>query len=171
MKIEFFGGKQPMFEPEKYFLGKTRGAGMFHDRFGNLRTQFTIDMMGEIEGDILVLSEDFLFDDGSTDRRTWRLASLGHGRYEGVASDVIGMAKGRVVGNAFQWCYKLNLKVGGGHWRVAFDDWLFLQPGGVILNRATVTRWGFEIGTMTATFSKKSVDSISDQFMSASAFA
>lgn len=159
MKIEDFAGKQPVLEPESYFLGETRGSGMFHDRFGNLRRQFVVDMMGEMEGDVLVLTEDFVYDDGEKQQRIWHLRPLGGGRYEGLAGDVIGPASGQAAGNAFQWSYKLDLKVGEGTWRVAFDDWMFLQPGGVILNRATVTRWGFEIGTLTVSFHKKDAGS------------
>jgi hypothetical protein len=159
MKIDDFAGKQPALKPESYFLGETRGSGMFHDRFGNLRRQFVVDMLGEMEGDILVLTEDFLYDDGEKEQRIWHLKPLGSGRYEGVAGDVIGTASGQAAGNAFQWSYKLDLKVGNGRWRVAFDDWMFLQPGGVVLNRATVTRWGVEIGTLTVSFHKKDAGS------------
>lgn len=155
MKIEDFAGKEPVMKPEQYFLGQTRGWGMFHDRFGRLRRQFTVDMVGEMKGDVFVLTEDFLYDDGETEQRVWQVSPQGNGTYRGTAGDVVGMAEGRAAGNALNWVYDLNLKVGDGIWRVAFDDWLILQPDGVILNRATVTRWGFEIGTLTATFHKK----------------
>jgi hypothetical protein len=154
MKIEDFAGKQPAMVPETYFLGQTRGWGMFHDRFGNLRRQFTVDMVGEMEGNTLVLREDFTYDDGEQEQLVWRLMPLGNGAYRGTAGDVVGVADGKVVGNAFNWVYELNLKVGNSIWKVAFDDWLFLQSDGVVLNRATATRWGFEIGTLTATFHK-----------------
>jgi hypothetical protein len=29
---------------------------------------------------------------------------------------------------------------------------MWLQPGGVLINRATVSRWGLEIGTVTLFF-------------------
>ena len=154
MTIDDFAGTRPEMKPETYFLGETRGWGMFHDRFGNLRRQFTVDMVGEMRGDVFVLNEDFVYDNGKTERRIWELKPLVDGTYEGVAGDVIGMAEGRAKGNAFNWNYNLKLKVGDSHWRVAFDDWLYLQPDGVILNRATATRWGIEIGKLTATFRK-----------------
>jgi len=155
MKIEDFAGKQPVLKPETYFLGQTRGWGMFHDRFGNLRRQFVVDMVGEMDGDVLVLTEDFVYDDGEKQQRIWRLTPQGGGGYEGVAGDVIGTARGKAAGNAFNWSYDIDLKVGDSIWRVTFDDWLLLQTDGVVLNRATVTRWGFEIGTLTATFHKR----------------
>jgi hypothetical protein len=155
MTIDDFAGRQPEMKPEIYFLGNTRGWGMFHDRFGNLRRQFVVDMVGKMRGDVFVLTEDFVYDDGETEQRIWEIKPLTGGAYEGVAGDVIGTARGFAKGNAFNWVYDLNLKVGDSRWRVAFDDWLYLQPGGVLLNRATATRWGIEIGTLTATFHKK----------------
>lgn len=161
MKVEDFADKHPAMAPEEYFLGHTRGWGMFHDRFGNLRRQFVIDMIGEMRGDVFVLTENFVYDDGETEQRIWHITPLADGAYRGTAGDVVGMAEGRAAGNAFNWIYELNLKIGDGVWRVAFDDWLFLQPDGVILNRATATRWGVEIGTLTATFNKRDFNAAS----------
>lgn len=154
MKIEDFAGTEPAFDPARYFEGPTRGWGMFHDRFGNLRRQFVVEMNGTRDGDELVLAEDFTYSDGEKEQRTWRLKPLGNGAYQGSAGDVLGLAEGRASGNAFNWRYRLDLKVGDDRWRVAFDDWMFLQPGGIVLNRATVTRWGIEVGTLTVSFAK-----------------
>jgi hypothetical protein len=154
MKIEDFANRQPILKPEEYFLGQSRAWGMFHDRFGNLRRQFTVDMRGEMAEGVLTLTEDFLYDDGETQQRIWRITPLGNGRYEGRAGDVIGTAQGVAAGNALNWTYQMDLKVGDGTWRVGFDDWMFLQADGVLLNHATVTRWGIEIGVVTIAFQK-----------------
>ena len=74
--------------------------------------------------------------------------------YTGTAGDVIGVAQGRAFGNALNWSYRMNLKVGDGTWKVAFDDWMFLQPQGVLLNRAVVSKWGIELGQVQLAFSK-----------------
>ncbi len=154
MKIEDFADGQPKFLPETYFLGESRAWGMFHDRFGKLRRQFSVELTGTMEDGVLVLTEDFAYDDGETQQRVWRIVPLGDGRYEGRAGDVVGVANGVVAGNALNWTYRMNLKVGDSTWRVAFDDWMFLQSDDVMLNRATVTRWGFDIGVVTIAFRK-----------------
>ena len=74
--------------------------------------------------------------------------------YRGRAGDVVGEAEGHVRGNALNWTYRMDLKVGDDTWRVTFDDWMFLQPDGVLLNRAWVTRFGIEIGSVTLSFRK-----------------
>lgn len=79
---------------------------------------------------------------------------LGDGRYRGTAGDVTGIAEGQVSGNAFNWKYKVDLKVGGSTWNVGFNDWMFLMQDDVLINRAYVTRYGIEIGQVTIAFRK-----------------
>ena len=145
---------EPRLLIEEYFLGETRAWGLFEDRFGNLRRQFVVDITGTMEGDELVLDERFEFSDGETDTRVWRIRKLDDHRYEGRADDVIGTATGVSYGNALNWAYELDLEVGERTIQVKFDDWMFLQPDGVLLNRARVTKWGFEIGEVTLAFKR-----------------
>jgi hypothetical protein len=79
---------------------------------------------------------------------------LGEKKYLGSADDVIGEAKGKAVGNALNWTYKLNLKVKHSTVTVDFDDWMFLQDRNVLINRADVKKWGIKIGVVTITFLK-----------------
>ena len=154
MKLEDFSDKQPVLVLEDYFAGETRAWGIFEDRFGNLRRQFVVDINGTWQGGVLTLDERFVYSDGETDRRVWRITKTGPGAYEGTADDVVGTAEGRASGNALSWRYTMDLKVGDGSWRVQFDDWMFLQPDGILINRARVSKWGFELGEVTLFFSK-----------------
>nr|WP_245987083.1 DUF3833 domain-containing protein [Azospirillum thermophilum] len=147
-----FAGRRPELRIEEYFAGRTNAWGIFEDRFGTLRREFTVTIDGRWDGRELVLDEQFLYSDGETDRRVWRITRTGEHDYEGSAGDVIGTATGKAYGNALNWSYDMDLKVGDGTWRVRFDDWMFLQPGGVLINRANVYRWGVWIGTVTLFF-------------------
>ena len=154
MNIEQFEDKSPAFSIESYFLGKTRAWGIFEDRFGDLRREFTVDISGTLEQDTLVLDEHFEYTDGETDRRVWRIRILGDGHYEGSADDITGVATGVARGNALNWQYNMDLPVNGSTWNVHFDDWMFLQSDDVLINRATVSKWGFEVGTVTLFFQR-----------------
>jgi hypothetical protein len=154
MKPQDFANTEPRLVIEEYFGGQTKAWGIFEDRFGDLRRQFMVDIVGTWDGRELVLKEDFLYEDGETDRRVWRIIKVNANRYEGRADDVIGTATGQSYGNALNWRYTLDLKVGDGSWRVAFDDWMFLQRDGVLINRARVYKWGLRIGEVTLVFSK-----------------
>ena len=152
MNIEKFKGSQPTLTLEDYFEGKTEAWGMFHDRFGNLKRTFKVDITGTIESNTLTLDEKFLYDDGEQDSRVWTIKILGNNQYSGTASDVVGEATGISEGNALNWKYKLNLKVGDSTILVDFDDWMFLQDRNILMNRAEVKKWGLNIGVVSITF-------------------
>ena len=152
MKPQDFADQKPDLLLEEYFNGTTRAWGLFEDRFGNVRRQFTVDIAGSWDGTTLTLDEHFVYADGETDRRVWTIEKTGPHSYQGRAGDVIGVANGQRHGNALNWRYDVNLKIGGRAWRVTFDDWMFLQPDGVLLNRARVSKWGVEIGEVTLVF-------------------
>ncbi len=154
MNINNFSQNKPKFVLEEYFNGKTQAWGMFHDRFGNLKRSFKVDIIGKLKSDILTLDEKFVYDDGEKDTRIWTIKILGDNKYSGEASDVVGKATGVSSGNALNWKYKLNLKVKDSTIMVDFDDWMFLQDKNILINRAEVKKWGLNIGVVTITFLK-----------------
>ncbi|MDC0196553.1 DUF3833 domain-containing protein [Gammaproteobacteria bacterium] len=155
MKSSNFTDESPKFVLENYFNGKTKAWGIFEDRFGNVKRQFTVDIDGLWDGKTLTLDEHFLFNDGEKSYRQWRITKKEDGVYEGKADDVIGSATGVSAGNSLHWSYLLDLKMDDNKTlRVKFDDWMFLQPGGVVLNRARMSKFGVELGQVTISFSK-----------------
>jgi hypothetical protein len=154
MQPRDFEGGEPKLVLEEYFAGRTRAWGIFQDRFGDLRRQFVVDIDGSWDGRVLTLDEDFTYDDGEKQRRVWRITRIDENTYEGRADDVVGVAIGEAWGNALNWRYDLDLKVGDSTWRVHFDDWMFLQPDGVLINRAQVRKWGLVIGDVTLVFQR-----------------
>jgi hypothetical protein len=155
MKIDDFAETGPEFVPEEYFLGRTKAWGFFQDRFGTVRREFVVDIHGYMDGDVLVLDEDFVYADGEIDKRVWRIDHLGDGRYEGRADDIIGTATGERRGKAMRWGYDFDLAVGERTWRVTFDDWMLLQDENVMINRTTVSKWGFTLGEVYIFFQKQ----------------
>jgi hypothetical protein len=160
-KLEQFNGKQPTLVLEDYFTGTTEATGVFEDRFAKLRRQFVVQVDGKVDGNVLTLDERFVYDDGEKQQRIWKLTRTSATTYEGRAGDVKGVAKGVLNGNAFNFQYDIDLKVGtkkdgtAKTWKVHFNDWMFLQPNGVIINRAYITRYGFDVGAVTIAFHKK----------------
>ena len=155
MKPDDFAKSQQRFVLEEYFAGKTRAWGLYEDRFGTGKRQFVVDIVGVWDGTQLTLDEDFTFDDGERSTRQWRIRKMPDGSYEGRADDVIGVAIGKVGGNALHWRYVLDLKISeSSTLAVSFDDWMFLQPGGVMINRARMSKLGIELGQVTISFVK-----------------
>ena len=154
MHLDEFTQHQPHFALEDYFHGETRAYGLFEDRFGRVRKQFSVLIDGHWDGQTLTLDEDFIYDNGDSEYRHWQIEKTGPRHYVGTTQQIIGTAEGEISGNSFHWTYRFHLKVGKGIWDVRFDDWMYLQPDGVLLNKATVYRWGIKIGTVFLTFSK-----------------
>lgn len=152
MKVEDFAGAEPRFRLEDYFDGQSRAWGIFQDRFGSLRRQFVVDIEGDWDGETLTLVEDFVYDDGETERRVWTIRKLDDHRYSGTAAGVIGTADIRAYGNAVNLSYDFDLKIGERTVKVHFNDWMFLQDNEVMINRATVSKFGFALGEATIMF-------------------
>lgn len=160
MKPEDFEGREPKLVLENYFAGQTKAWGLFHDRFGKLRRQFEVDIDGTFEAGLLTLVEDFHYDDGETERRIWYIEKLDDHRYSGTADGVIGTAQGQAYGNAVNWVYQFALKIDDSTWNVTFDDWLYLQSDGILINKAEVRKFGFVIGEVTLVFRKIPSDQV-----------
>ena len=157
--ISTYADNRPRFDIFSYFSGDTRGWGIVQDRSGEMTRQFVVDIVGETnEAGELVLTEDFLWNDGERSRRIWTIAREGDNSFSGTASDVIGSASGISAGNALNWSYVLALEVDGSTWEISFDDWMFLQEDGVLLNRATMSKFGLTVGEVIIAFKKVEIE-------------
>jgi len=152
--IQQYAAEKPTLDLAQYFNGKIVAHGVFQDRSGQVVRRFVVDMDGSWNGNQGVLDEHFTYSDGTKERRVWRLTKEANGRYTGTADDVVGTATGEAVGNAFYWTYTLRLPVDGKTYDVRFDDWMYLIDDRVMLNRATMSKFGFRLGEVTLSFQK-----------------
>lgn len=154
-QVEQYRDNKPQLDLPRFFEGHTRAWGMFRDRNGALVKQFTVDIIGQRQGDALLLDERFVYSDGSRQQRQWRLVPLGNGKWQGTAADVVGVADGEVAGNALHWRYTLRLPVDGRSWDVQFDDWMFLHDEHTLLNSAHMSKFGIALGEVSLFFRKE----------------
>lgn len=151
--LDDFEGSEPRLVPETFFVGSFVSQGLFKDRFGDIRSQFTAEVEGRRDGDDLILDERFTFETGEQVRQVWRVESLGEGEYRATGNHVIGTARGRVEGQAFRLEYDRNLGLEPEEgFRTHFDHLLILQPNDVVFNLVDVTKYGFAVGEITAFF-------------------
>ena len=126
---------------------------MFSDRSGEVRRRFTVAMQCSWQGEQGVLDEQFVYDDGERQRRVWRLRHrqwgvcrhCGRRRRRGPRPD----HRPRLPLG-----YTLRLPVDGRVWEVDFDDWMFLIDDRVMLNRATMSKFGVRLGEVQLAFTK-----------------
>ena len=151
-----FQNNTPKLDLFEFFAGETIAYGIFEDRFGNLKRQFRVNINGKIDNQILTLDEDFLYDDGEQAKRIWKIEKKIDNNqkiiYEGQADDVEGKASGSVSGNALNWSYDIYLNIKGSDIKVHFNDWIYKQSEDLAINRAYVSKFGINIGSVTLVF-------------------
>lgn len=140
------------FDLASFLEGRSRAFGMFQDRLGNVRRRFEVTLNGTWQDRDFVLEEDFVYDDGETERRVWRVSFEDDGRFTASAADVVGVARGQAEAGLIAMRYKFRLKVGAREVVVDFDDRLYRVGRTSVLNRATVSKWGVKIGEVTLFF-------------------
>ena len=154
--MKSFSDKTPNLDLFNFFKGETIAYGIFEDRFGKLRRQFRVNLIGSIKDNKLILDEKFLYDDGETDERLWTISKdkvlQNQTKYSGSAEDIEGIAKGSVSGNTLNWSYDIYLNIKGTKMKVHFNDWIYQQDENVAINRAYVSKFGINIGSVTLVF-------------------
>jgi hypothetical protein len=152
---EQYANALPRLDVEQYFNGTLDAHGMFQDRSGAVIKRFVVVMRCSWQGDTGTLDEDFVYADGSKQKRVWTLKKTGAGRFSATAPDVVGTAQGVVSGNSLRWNYVLALPVDGKIINVTMDDWMFLIDEKVMLNRTAMSKYGVNLGNVTLSFTRR----------------
>ena len=146
---------KPALALERYFNGTLDGYGMVQDRGGRVLRRFHVVVEARWEAGSATLDERFEWSDGERQRRVWTIRPAGAGRWTGSAPDVVGEAHGTVSGNALNWKYVLAVPIDGSVWNLDFDDWMHLIDDRVMLNRATMSKFGVRVGEVTLSFTRR----------------
>lgn len=142
---------------ERDLAGRNLARGEFRSITGAHRA-FDARLEGVWDGRTLTLVEDFAFDDGELDRKTWRLERVAPGRFVGTREDVVGEARGFQDGNAFRLEYDVVLPTGGGGRRVHFRDVLVRTEDDGIRNDAVVSWFGLRVGSVSLTMRRDAAE-------------
>ncbi|MFZ5843769.1 MAG: DUF3833 domain-containing protein [Pseudomonadota bacterium] len=152
--LQQYRHKTPRLDLQQYFNGRVEAWGLVQDGRGNVTRRFQVSIDGRWQGDTGTLDEHFRFDDGEKQFRRWTLTKLDDQRYRGIAADVVGEAAGEVAGNTLRWRYTLRLPVDGSTYDIAFDDWMYQMDEQHLFNKATLSKFGIEVGEVTLFFQK-----------------
>lgn len=153
--VERYKAEQPVLDIRQYLNGTLDAWGIFQGRSGEVKKRFHAVIEARWTGNTGVLDEHFEWSDGTLSSRVWTLKRQPDGSYRGTADDVVGEAVGELAGNALRWRYVLKLPVDGKTYHVDFDDWMFLMDEKVMINRSSMSKWGFNLGEVTLSFVKR----------------
>jgi hypothetical protein len=157
--VQQYANEKPTLDMSEYFSGTIDAYGIFTDRSGEVKKRFTVLIKADwkvVDGKkVGTLDESFEYSDGSKQKRVWTLIEQAPGKYIGRADDVVGDAQGELAGNALNWTYTLALPVDGTIYNVQFNDWMYLINPKVMLNKAKMSKFGFDLGEVTLSFYKR----------------
>ena len=155
MDVNRYANETPALDLKQYFNGKLIGHGVVMSRGGEVKRRFVVAITGTVIADTITLDEQFTWSDGVKDSRTWTLKGLDDNQWQGSPRDVVGVAAGRVAGNALNWRYVLALPVDGKTYHVNFNDWMYLIDDKVMINKAVISKFGFRLGEVLISFTKQ----------------
>jgi hypothetical protein len=154
-QLDDYKNTNPTFKFEDFFNNKLVAYGIVFDRSGKMTRHFSVDIDAKWQGNTGIIYEAFLFSDGEESTRTWTITKLDGGVYSGTASDVIGIAEGKVMGSVLTWNYELKIKVDGNEYIVTLDDWMYLLDSKRLFNKTDIIKFGFKMGEVILYIEKK----------------
>jgi len=155
LSVQDYKNEKPTLSLEEFFNGKVDGYGMLQSRSGKVKRRFHVVIDGKVDNGTITLDESFEWSDGEKQKRVWTITKKSDGKYEGRAGDVIDKAEGKVAGNAVNWVYTLAVPIDGSTYHLAMDDWMYLVSDKVLLNVTQMSKFGFRVGTLTISMTKR----------------
>lgn len=143
------------FDIKQYFDGNVIAWGTVQDSSDKVTRRFCVELEGTWQGEQGVLTEKFYFNDGEVSYRNWHLNKQIDGSYLGTAEDVIGTAIGKHQGFAFQFQYTLALAVDDTTYQVSMDDWMYQIDQYRVINKTSISKFGFNVANVTLFFDKQ----------------
>jgi len=152
--VEHYKNSSPEFNFKTFFNGELKAYGVVQDYKGELTRKLVVNMNASWQGSQGVIEEDFVYDDGETQRRVWNVTLNDDNTLTGTAADVTGIAKGKSTGSVFHWNYNVELPYDGSTLNVNFDDWMYLVTQSRLINRTSIVKFGIEVGEVTLVIEK-----------------
>ena len=154
VEVTDYKDTSPTLVLESFFNGPLKASGVVHDFSGKVIRKFNVTMEASWQGNEGVINEWFVYDDGETQTRVWKIKALGNGQYTGTAGDILGTALGQSSGSALRWKYDMLLPVDGDEYQVHFDDWMFLVNDNTIINQSDIIKFGVTVAQVTLVIQK-----------------
>jgi hypothetical protein len=139
IRPESFAVNSPVFLPEQFFSGSTRGSGILQANDGTPAKQISVISNGRMLPDGRFQLEQTISQNtpGSPNvektSRTWLMTKVDANHYTATLTDAAGPVTGEVHGNLLHLKYRFKKPF------VTMEQWLYLQADGrTVLNEARI---------------------------------
>lgn len=150
-----YAQETPILKFNEFLQGNLTGWGLYQERNGKVSKRFRIDMTADWQGNVGTFVENFSFHDGTKLEREWQLTRIDDHHYTGKANDSVGVGKGEIWGNTMHWNYTIRTETDSGTYDLEYDYWMYLIDENTLINRATISKFGFTLGDVFVTFHKQ----------------
>ncbi|MXQ08139.1 DUF3833 family protein [Alphaproteobacteria bacterium GH1-50] len=142
---------EPPFDIRQVLNGPMACEGVIFGPTGRVSSRFVAEFHASWDGDTGRMTERFLYDNGDTQDREWRLTVDDAGAIRAEADDLVGIGRGRQAGHSVMLNYRIRLpEASGGHVLDAID-WMYLTDNGTIINRSQFRKFGIKVAELVAT--------------------
>lgn len=145
----------PCFDMRQHLNGPIRCEGVIYGPLGRVTSRFTGDFDARWDGNRGVMKEHFRYHSGNTQDREWRLELGNDGTIRADADDLVGQGTGQQAGPTVQLRYKIRLPEEAGGHVLSVSDWMYVTPGGTVVNRSQFRKWGIKVAELVATMHKR----------------
>ena len=150
-----YASEKPVLDLTQYFNGTVDAHGIFQGRSGQIVRRFTVVMECSWKATRACWTKPSPIPTAPPQRRIWRLTKHADGHYTGTPTTWWAQpgARRRAMpfAGATRWRCRWMAKV----YHVDFDDWMYLIDERVMLNRATMSKFGVRLGEITLSFTKR----------------
>jgi hypothetical protein len=153
LPIDHFAATTPEFDAIAVWSGHHRSWGVLENRAGAPTDTVVTDCTGTLNPDgSLRMAQTLTLGDGTITHRDWHLWRTGPHSFAATANDMVGEAHGTASGRVFHWSWVLALSPGNPLKNVLMDQWMYLYPGGTMMNRTTISKLGVILAEVSEQF-------------------
>ncbi|MFX0545309.1 DUF3833 family protein [Roseovarius sp. S1116L3] len=144
----------PALDLRHHLSGRIVCHGVIYGPLGRVASRFDAEFVGAWSGETGTLREHFVYDSGTTQDREWRLSLGPDGALTAEADDLVGRGHGQLSGASLMLRYRIRLPDEAGGHVLAVTDWMYLAPGGTIVNRSQFRKYGIKVAELVATMKR-----------------
>lgn len=145
----------PHFDLRQHLNGPIICEGVIYGPTGRVSSRFVADFEAAWDGNKGWMTEEFRYDNGSTQSRRWDLTIGDDGSIKAEAPDLIGTGTGMQKGAGVVLNYKIKLAESAGGHVLDATDWMYLMENGSIMNRSQFRKFGVTVAELVATMRPK----------------
>lgn len=149
VKPENYAAQKPELKINQFYSSDVEGYGYYKDRSGKVESRYFVRLVPKWNGNTGDMTEYNYEVGGKATERTWQIHLTDANHFTANGSDLVGTLEGEMFGYAMHMKYTLLVPHNDSKIAIDFDDWTYLQPDGTAINEVALSKYGFDVGSLT----------------------